>query len=325
MLKYIKALLFVCFLSIGLGYWNLSYYIDSPGNNNQTVDIVIQRGFSVKRIGKELFKYNIVSNPKLFVLIHRLLFSDYALKAGEYAIPPHATIRNIIEIINKGIVVVHKFTITEGITTKEIIDKILAEKALIGGITREFKEGDFLSNTYHYTYGESRMAVLERIHNSSKAILNELWEKREENLPLANKQEALVLASIIEKETGIANERPRIAGVFINRLRRQMKLQADPTVIYAITKGAYSLTRALRSKDLKIDSPYNTYLYLGLPPTAIASPGIASLEAVLNPMDTNDIFFVANGKGGHNFSATLSKHNFHVVNYKKGRKKKNAK
>ncbi len=224
-----------------------------------------------------------------------------------------------MEIINKGIVVIHKLTILEGVTTKEIIDKISLEKALIGGITREFKEGELLSDTYHYTYGESRIVVLERIYNRSKVVVEELWEKRALKLPLANKQEALVLASIIEKETGIASERPRIAGVFINRLRKKMKLQADPTVIYAVTKGQYTLTRALTVADLRIKSPYNTYIHKGLPPTPIASFGKSALEAALNPTSTSELYFVADGKGGHNFSTTLAKHNAHVNNYRKGK------
>ena len=313
-----KALLFTLVLTIGLGYLNINYYIDAPSGNNKAIDLVIARGYSVKRIGKELAKYDLIANPKLFILIQKLFFPRYLLRAGEYEIPPRATLRNVMEIINKGIVVVHKFTIPEGITTKEVIEKISLEKALIGGITREFKEGEFLSDTYHYTYGESRMAVLERVYNRSKTIVDELWEKRAANLPLANKQEALTLASIIEKETGIASERPRIAGVFINRLRKKMRLQADPTVIYAVTLGQYALTRAITLADLRIKSPYNTYINIGLPPTPIANSGKLALEAALNPMVTNELYFVANGKGGHNFSTALSIHNMHVINYRKG-------
>ena len=261
MYDFIKGLLFIVLLSLILICLNLSYCLDIPGNNSKEVDIIIEKGFSVKRIGKELAKYNVIDNPKIFLLIKRIFFPRYQLKAGEFAIPPNATIRNIIEIIHKGNVVIHKFTIPEGYTTKEIIDKINSEVSLKGDITREFKEADFLPSTYYYTYGETRMALLERIHDCMKLALDELWEARANNLPFKDKQQALILASIVEKETGIASERPRIAAVFVNRLRKKMKLQADPTVIYAVTLGQYILTRSISLKDLRMDSPYNTYLY----------------------------------------------------------------
>lgn len=323
MYDFIKGLVFVVLLSVILIYLNLSYCLDRPGNNDKEVDIIIEKGFSVKRIGKELVKYDIIDNPKIFVLMKRVFFPRYQLKAGEFAIPPNATIRNVIEIIHKGNVVIHKFTIPEGYTTKEILDKINGETALKGEVTREFKEAAFLPSTYYYTYGETKMNLLERIEDCMKLILDQLWETRAENLPFKDKQQALILASIVEKETGIASERPRIAGVFINRLRKKMKLQADPTVIYGVTLGQYTLTRSLSLKDLRINSPYNTYIYEGLPPTPIASPGKQAIEAVLNPLKTNELYFVADGKGGHNFSANLAIHNNHVNNYRLG--SKNAK
>ena len=220
--------------------------------------------------------------------------------------------------MHKGMVIIHKLTLPEGITNKEIVDNIRNDSALVGEITKEFKEGDLLADTYFYTYGESKMMLLNRIYHKSQAIIDELWEKRSANLPLANKNEAVVLASIIEKETNLASERKRIAGVFINRLRKNIKLQADPTVIYAVTQGQYVFNREITRADLKIDSPYNSYLYAGLPPTAIASPGISSIEAALNPLETNELYFVVNGLGGHNFSSTLAEHNNHVTNFRKG-------
>lgn len=309
-------IVFIIVLGFSLVTLNLSYYIEAPANNDKPVKVIIQRGFSIKRIGKELAKYNLVIHPKIFFIVHKLFFKSAPLQSGEYLIPAHSNIKNIIEILKEGDVIIHKLTLPEGITKKEILDKINNDKMLVGKITKEFKEGELLADTYHYTYGESKMMLLNRIYKKSKEVIDELWEKRAENLPIATKEEAIVLASIIEKETSLARERPHIAGVFINRLRKKMKLQADPTVIYAITKGEYAFKRSITLADLRFNSPYNTYLYEGLPPTAIASPGKKSLEAVLNPLATKDFYFVADGSGGHNFSSSLTDHNNHVRNYR---------
>ncbi len=314
--NFLSIIIFLILLSSSLIVLNLSYYIETPSSSDSSVNIIIQRGFSVKRIGKELAKYNLVRQPKIFALVHKLFFKARPLRSGEYEIPAHASIRDIILLLQKGDVIVHKLTLQEGITKKEIFDKILSESMLVGSITKDFQEGDLLADTYYYTYGESKMMLLNRIYNKSQAIIDELWEKRAANLPFDNKKDAIILASIIEKETSMASERPRISSVFINRLRKKMRLQADPTVIYAITKGEYAFNRSITLADLKFDSPYNTYLYIGLPPTAIASPGKNAFEAALNPLATNDLYFVANGTGGHNFSSSLNDHNNHVRNYR---------
>lgn len=312
----ISIALFLTILGSSLLYLNLSHYINAPGYNSMAVNLIVQRGYSVKKIGKELAQKNVISQPKLFYLVHRLFFKGVALQAGEYQIPAHASIRNIIKMMHDGSILIHKLTLPEGITKQEIIDKIISEKMLVGEITKEFHEGELLADTYYYTYGESKMMLLNRIYNKSQIVINELWKTRSDNLPFKTIVEALALASIIEKETNLAIERPRIAGVFVNRLRKKMRLQADPTVIYAITKGEYVFARAITKADLKVDSPYNTYMYTGLPPTAIASPGIAALEAALHPLETKDLYFVVNGKGGHNFSSSLNEHNQHVNNYR---------
>ena len=309
-------ILFLALLSSSLLVLNLSYYIEAPIGKSTITNIIIQRGFSVKKIGKELQKEGLVRHPKIFYLVHKLFFKSTPLQSGEYLIPANSSIREIITIMKEGDVVVHKLTLPEGITKKEIFDKITEEKMLVGTITKDFEEGELLADTYYYTYGESKMMLLNRIYNKSKDIIDELWEKRDEDLPISNKKEALALASIIEKETSIESERPRISGVFVNRLRKNMKLQADPTVIYAVTKGEYVFNRSITLADLKIDSPYNTYLYVGLTPTAIASPGKKALEAALKPLKTKELYFVADGKGGHNFSSSLNDHNNYVRSYR---------
>ncbi len=309
--------IFILILGLGLAYLNLSHYMNTESNNDQVVNLIVPRGYSIKKIAKELTRYNLISYPKVFWLSHRMFFQDLPLQAGEYAIPAHTPIRDILNMMHEGRVVIHKLTFPEGITIKEIITKIQNEKMLIDEITREFNEGDFIADTYHYTYGETKMMLLNRIYKKSQALLDELWAKRLPNLPLANKQEAVILASIVEKETGLASERRRIAGVFINRLNKKMRLQADPTVIYAVTQGQYVFNRSITLTDLKIKSLYNTYLYVGLPPTAIGNPGISAIEAVLNPLTTTELYFVVDSKGGHNFSSNLKDHNQHVSNYRK--------
>ena len=308
--------LFLFILGSSLLYLNLSHYINAPGHNQKPINLIIERGFSVKKIGKELMQRHLITQPKVFYLVHKIFFKAVTLQAGEYEIPAHASIRQMIKLFRDGSIIIHKLTIPEGITKQEILNKILNESMLVGEITKEFNEGELLADTYQYTYGESKMMLLNRIYNKSQVIIDELWEKRSPDLPLTNKTQALALASIVEKETGIAEERPRIAGVFTNRLRKKMKLQADPTVIYAITKGEYVFNRSITAADLKNKSPYNTYVNIGLPPTAIASPGKAALEAALNPLKTDELYFVANGQGGHNFSSSLNAHNNHVKNYR---------
>jgi UPF0755 protein len=308
--------LFLFILGSSLALFNLSHYIDNPGNNTKSATIIIPHGSSVKKIGKDLAKHNIISYPKVFYLIHKIIFSNIPLHAGEYTFHAHSSMHNIIRIMNKGMVTVRRLTFPEGTTHKQIIDTIDSNKALVGETLNEFKEGDFLADTYHYTYGENRMTLLNRIYHKSQITINRLWENRSPDLPFSSKKEAITLASIVEKETAIASERKRIAGVFINRLRKDMRLQADPTVIYAVTQGQYTLARKLKKKDLRMDSPYNTYLYKGLPPSAISSPGKSALEAVLNPPNTKELYFVANRKGGHNFSSSLKEHNKHVKKYR---------
>lgn len=317
MRKLILGVFLIIVIASSLVYINLKHYIYSPSNKAQAVSIIIPKGYSVKKIAKELHKNEVISYPKFFWIVHRIFFSNYLLQAGEYEVPAHSSVYDIIQMLYQGRVVIHKFTIPDGITTKEILDQIQSDKMLFGEITKNFEEGDFIANTYNYTYGETKMMLLNRIFNESQKIIEELWTNRATNLPIANKKEAVILASIVEKETALASERARIAAVFINRLKRKMRLQADPTVIYAITKGQYKFNRKITASDLKIKSLYNTYLYPGLPPTSIANAGINALKAVLHPLQTKELYFVADGKGGHNFSEDLNTHNQHVSNYRK--------
>jgi UPF0755 protein len=200
----------------------------------------------------------------------------------------------------------------EGLYTAEILGHLRRTDGLTGIVRETPKEGELLPETYHYNFGDNRNDLVRRMKVAMKNVSEELWLLREVGLPIKTPLEAIILASIVEKETGLVEERRRVASVFINRLRLGMRLQSDPTVIYGLTNGNRRLSRPLKRKDLKSLNPYNTYLNKGLPPGPIANPGRASIKAVLNPIESTDLYFVADGKGGHAFSKTLSEHNKNV-------------
>jgi UPF0755 protein len=208
-------------------------------------------------------------------------------------------------------------TIAEGLTVMEIITLLQGETALTGALSALPAEGSLLSETYYYTYGMTRQMIVERMQKAMQETLSSLWNGRVADGILRTPEEVAVLASIVEKETGLAAERPRVAGVFINRLRQGMPLQSDPTVIYAVTEGKMKLERPLSLADLKTPSPYNTYLVKGLPPFPIANVGKAALEAVLHPEAHDYIYFVADGTGGHAFAKTLAEHNNNVAKWRR--------
>ena len=226
-----------------------------------------------------------------------------------------------------GNVISRRFTVPEGLTSYEVVNIVNTIDSLEGEITTIPPEGSLLPGTWDYRRGQSRQAVLKRMQESMNQTLDALWANRSDNLPFQTKTELLTLASIIEKETGKSEERSIVAGVFINRLRKKMLLQTDPTVIYALTKGRPQndgkgpLGRRLLRKDLSYDSPYNTYVYSGLPPGPIANPGHASIAAALNPTEHDYLFFVADGTGGHAFARTLAEHNRNVARWRQIRKK----
>ena len=226
-------------------------------------------------------------------------------------------------MLQEGDVFDRKITIVEGYTVQQIIKRLNARDDLTGKITKTPEEGTLLPNTYHFVKNEGRQDVIDRMASNMRVALDLAWQRKANNLPIKTKLEALTLASIVEKETAVAEERNRVAGVFINRLRKNMPLQTDPTVIYAITKGDIKedgkgpLGRRILSKDLQYDSPYNTYKYSGLPPGPIANPGIDSIKATLNPEEHDYIFFVADGTGGHVFAKTLAEHNRNVAEWRK--------
>jgi UPF0755 protein len=238
------------------------------------------------------------------------------LKAGEYAIPSGASMRAIMDLLVEGKVITYSVTAPEGRTSAMIVRILNAEPDLTGPpLPEDVAEGALLPETYVFERNTSRQQILERMKRDHDKLLAELWEKRDPTIPVKTPYEAVILASIVEKETGVAEERPRVAAVFVNRLRKGMKLQSDPTIIYGITKGE-PLGRGIRKSELEAATPYNTYVIDGLPPTPIACPGRASLEAVMNPPKSEELFFVADGTGGHAFAETYEEHQKNVAKWR---------
>jgi UPF0755 protein len=288
-------------------------YITGPLAANKTV--VVSKGTPVYDIGFLLEENGIVSNAFVFRVAVHLLASGN-IKAGEYAFTAGETMAEVIAMMRDGAVVVHKFAVPEGLTSNEIVDLLRSERALTGSIDDVPDEGSLMPATYNFTYGDERGALIDTMKRKRRELLADLWAKRDPNLPLQSPEEALVMASIVEKETGKkAEERPRVAGVFYNRLKSGMRLQSDPTVIYAITNGEGPMLHPLTRADLDTISPYNTYLNAGLPPKPICNPGKAAIRAALHPEANDYIYFVADGTGGHVFAHDLASHNRNVAQW----------
>lgn len=318
LLKVILFFFIVCFWVI----WHFKVAVYGVGPLTETKSVVFDKGATSYSMGKELQEKGIIRNAFLFRLLSKLYGLDKTLKAGEYEFTPSESLFSVMTQIGNGEVIYRKITLAEGLTAKQMLDIIANEEMLSGKITLVVREGEMLPETYSFVRGDPKDSVIIRAKQAMKNAINEIWNNRAANTPLKNKYELLILASIVEKETGLPQERGLVASVFTNRLKKGMRLQTDPTVIYALTSGQTDLGRLLNKKDLSFDSPYNTYVYYGLPPTPICSPGVASIYAAAHPEVSDYLYFVASGKGGHNFSSNLRQHNNHVAKYRKKRKKK---
>ncbi len=247
---------------------------------------------------------------------HRMIFvggvlalkARSELKAGEYVFPKRASVRDIVETIVEGKVVQHQLTIPEGLTSEQIVARLLENDILSGNIKDVPREGSLLPDGYYFNRGFTREQMIQRMRQAQDRLVREVWERRNPDLPLKTPDQLVILASIIEKETGKHEERTRVAAVFANRLKQKMKLQSDPTIVYGLVYGKGPLGRALSRADIAQPTPYNTYVIDGLPPGPIANPGRASIEAAANPARTKELFFVADGTGGHAFAETYDQH-----------------
>jgi UPF0755 protein len=280
---------------------------------SEPTSVVIEHGQPTTEIGVALEREGVVSDHRLFVITSFLTRASRGdLKAGEYEFPAGASLAQVLSILRSGRSVVHKVTVPEGWTSAQVVERVNAHPALIGTVTEIPPEGSLLPDTYVFQRGVERDVLIARMRDAQAKLLDDLWEKRAPDLPIETKGDAVILASIVEKETAVAEERQQVAAVFINRLRRNMRLQSDPTIIYGITGGERQLDRPIRRSDISESTPYNTYRIDGLPPTPIANPGREAIAAVLQPGTTDHLYFVADGSGGHAFATTLNEHNANV-------------
>ncbi|MEM8798957.1 MAG: endolytic transglycosylase MltG [Pseudomonadota bacterium] len=304
------------------GYHSIFKGYYAPGARSEVTTLAIERGTSVPRILDAVSQASQTISPLRLRLAIRFFGPKGSLKAGEYQLEPTMSAADIVGLIISGKSLQHRFTLAEGLTNADVRNLMSAETKLTGSIDVWPSEGALLPDTYAFARGSARGELLGRMQAARTEHLQAQWDSRAPDLPLASPEEALILASIVEKETGRSDERDKVAGVFINRLRRGMRLQSDPTVIYGITYGE-PLGRPLSRGDLREKTAFNTYVIDRLPPTPICHPGRASIKAVLNPAETDALFFVADGSGGHAFANTLNEHNRNVRRWRALRREQN--
>jgi UPF0755 protein len=295
--------------------------------------VIIERGATTEDIVETLNREGVINRPSFLwaALLWRDITSKFSAdganrraKSGEYLFKQASTMTEVIETITSGRSIQHAITIPEGLTSEQIVERIRENELLTGDITSIPQEGSLLPDTYRINRGTSREALLSRMAAEQRRVLNDVWNRRAKDLPLRTPRELVTLASIVEKETGRADERPRVASVFFNRLEKKMRLQSDPTIIYGIVGGKGTLGRPISRADIDRPTPYNTYAIPALPPGPIANPGRAAMEATANPSRTRDVYFVADGTGGHAFAETLDQHNRNVARWRQIEAQRNA-
>jgi UPF0755 protein len=313
-----RVLLWTFLLGLFAGFAALAgvFYLHSeytaPGPLAENKVFVVEQGQSASEIGTALERGGIISNGRIFATMAQLTGQRTRLKAGEYEMPGAASMQQVMALIASGKAITYKISIPEGFTSEMAVGRVNANEVLTGPPVMAPPEGSILPDTYVFRRGMTRQKLVEDMQTAQTKLLDELWARRVPVPAIATKEQAVTLASIVEKETAVPEERPVIASVFINRLNKGMRLQSDPTIIYGIVGGRGRLDRALTRTDIETTTAYNTYRINGLPPGPIANPGRAAIEAVLNPTPTEHLYFVADGTGGHAFATTLEEHNRNV-------------
>jgi UPF0755 protein len=320
----------VFMLLIGGVSFVVFHQFESPGPLDAPRTVVIPKGEGRIAIAERLEREGIITNRWTFVggyLLQGLLGGRKTgeLRAGEYEIKEHASMHDVIDTLAEGKSILYKATLPEGLTSEQIVERLKAEPSLSGEVASVPPEGTLLPDTYYFSKGASRNEILDRMHGNMAKLLASLWEQRDPDIPVRSIDELVTFASIVEKETGRPDERDRVAAVFYNRLRKGMRLQSDPTIIYGIVGGQGVLGRSITKADIDTKSPYNTYQINGLPPGPICNPGKSAILAALHPAKTNDLYFVADGTGGHAFSETLKEHNSAVQKWRAVEKQAKAK
>jgi UPF0755 protein len=307
---------FVLLMMIGAGalYYYGRQIIEAPGPLQEDKIVNIPSRAGMTDIADALQREGVIDNNRwAFIGAVFALRARSELKPGEYAFQKNASLREVIGTIVEGKVVQHSLTIPEGLTSEQIVARLTENDIFSGGVREIPREGTLLPETYKFPRGTSREQVIQRMQTAQKRVTAEIWEHRSPDLPLRTPEQLVTLASIVEKETGKADERSRVAAVFVNRLKQKIKLQSDPTIIYGLVGGKGTLGRPIRRSEITQPSPYNTYVIDGLPPGPISNPGRASLEAAANPARTRDLYFVADGTGGHAFTETYDQHQKNVA------------
>jgi UPF0755 protein len=310
----IITILILLMIGAGAGYYYGRQALETPGPLQEDKVVNIPARAGKRDIADVLAREGVINvNPWVFIGGVYALKASSDLKPGEYSFAKNASLRDVIATIVEGKVVQHAITIPEGLTSEQIVAR-LSDNDIFSGSVREIpREGTLLPETYKFPRGTTRDQVIQRMQQTQKRVLAEIWERRNPDIPIKSPEQLVTLASIVEKETGRADERSRVAAVFSNRLRQKIKLQSDPTIIYGLVGGKGTLGRPIKRSEISQPTPYNTYVIDGLPPGPISNPGRASLEATANPARTRDLFFVADGTGGHTFTETYDAHQKNVA------------
>ena len=306
------TVVFLITVAAGVGFVVGKQRFDLPGPLKDERVVNIPRG-GIRDTADLLMREGVIDQPYLFIAGALMMKTRNELKFGEYQFPRNASLRDVVDTIIDGKVVQHQFTVAEGLTSDQIVQKLLENDTLSGDIREIPREGTLLPETYRFTRGTSREQMIQRMQQAHKRVVQEAWERRNPDLPIRTADQLVILASIVEKETGRPDERTRVAAVFVNRLKQKMRLESDPTIIYGLVGGKATLGRPIQANEIRQPTPYNTYVIDGLPPGPIANPGRASLEAVANPARTKEVFFVADGTGGHVFADTYDQHQKNVA------------